>query len=663
MSPSDPILVLHLSDLHFGPNSRFAGVDPNEIAKRFVGAANRARERLGLSTPVSLAVVTGDVAEAARPKEYEAAQSFFINLAASLGLDHQRFVFVPGNHDVSWPACKRAEADQEEFDFGDDELRRRFNRDKFANFESFLSEFYGAPFESVGVRLPASARVYDFPDLEITVAGLNSCEVESHRLEDHRGFLGRKQAQGIMDHWGTSEVGYWLKLVAVHHNPVVTVLENIREAIDAVSEESTLDARLFERYVSDLVGFEGKEYLRRISENCEVQLILHGHHHATDQHLWPWPPGRQGDTHILSAGSGALVTDKLPRDHSNSIGLILLDPAREKIRSWVLEYAPRRPSKDLVVPGDFVPEEFEPYERSLALPSNYPRSKLLVEHAKACLRQALENIRLGQLAEARETLQDLENIGEDLPAGLLAQILYDRACLESIAAESLSPRTKKYRSTMDNCLLYLEKWLRLGQARAWAEEAKTERNEIFRMGCDVDLRHILIKRRNQILSIIPDNLHSALPKELPQKRATGGGGGGCVPAHTLIQTPTGYVPVEQLRKGDWIVSFEFGSQHSLITTRIVHMYTSRAYEGILLNGRSVFTPSHIIYNENKAPIRVDQAEPGTMIFNTQSGSELVVTNEIVEDYLEIYNLKTNHCSHNYITGDGILSHNKKIIWL
>lgn len=103
--PVRPFILLQLSDLHFGEHSRFHGQDLPRLAKACATAIASAREDLGWQEPVGLLLVTGDLAEAARPKEYRAALEFFSALVGHLSLERSRVVFVPGNHDVSWTKC------------------------------------------------------------------------------------------------------------------------------------------------------------------------------------------------------------------------------------------------------------------------------------------------------------------------------------------------------------------------------------------------------------------------------------------------------------------------------------------------------------------------------------------------------------------------------
>ena len=70
------IQLLHLSDLHFGPHSRFrTGGDVRE-AERLGKAFHRALlEAEALEGRTDLVVVTGDVAEAARKEEFATGEA------------------------------------------------------------------------------------------------------------------------------------------------------------------------------------------------------------------------------------------------------------------------------------------------------------------------------------------------------------------------------------------------------------------------------------------------------------------------------------------------------------------------------------------------------------------------------------------------------------
>jgi hypothetical protein len=138
-----PLVLLQLSDLHFGPHSRFVGFDVERLAARCRQELDEGRSDLSWREPISLVIVTGDIAEAARPPEYAIAATFFRTLANELGLSPHRFVFVPGNHDISWTKCREIEGQLEDSTFPASELRDRLDAVKLLHFEGFVSAVNG----------------------------------------------------------------------------------------------------------------------------------------------------------------------------------------------------------------------------------------------------------------------------------------------------------------------------------------------------------------------------------------------------------------------------------------------------------------------------------------------------------------------------------------
>jgi 3',5'-cyclic AMP phosphodiesterase CpdA len=370
------MLLLHLSDLHFGPQSRFAREDLNRLGKTLQSDLKKAIGHFGIKGKVDLVVITGDVAESGRPKEFEMGVQFLTSLAGELGLEHRRFVFVPGNHDLFWTDCRRVVLDQDEEGFDGAELRRRLDAVKLRRYEDFLKKFYGVEnLWEVAMPLGYGAYLHDFSELHLSIGGLNSCERESHRKSDHLGFLSRQQAESLMKEWLAAGRAGWLKVVAVHHNPVVTVHSNLMSWRDHLLKTETLDHELIERYESDSVGFEGKEHLRAIVTDIQPQLILHGHHHAKDEQPWPWRAGAMGYTHVLSAGSLSLQSSALPQDEPLSFRLIDLDPEAEEVRAYSLIYDVRARTPYQAQWGAFVPDFTESggYRQRLDLPEGFAR--------------------------------------------------------------------------------------------------------------------------------------------------------------------------------------------------------------------------------------------------------------------------------------------------
>lgn len=369
------ILILHLSDLHFGPNSRFAGSEPEVLSQKLCLAIEDFSKKIKIEERVSLVITTGDIAEHARKDEYEEAKSFFESLANKLKIDRYKFVFVPGNHDVNWPACKHVEIDQEDLGFSDDDFITKINLIKLKNFEDFAEDFYCMPLEKRGQPINYGSYVNNIDDLKLSVASVNSCEIESHRKKDHIGFLSGSHAKSLMNEWYSDKYSLYIKIIALHHNPTKTVPENVEQGmkyLEILEKDKKLGYEDVQRFASDAVGFKGHEKLRDISDQCQVQLVLHGHHHATDQNLWPWQ--KDGMTHVLSAGSWGLKDD-LPKNQDNNFRLILLNLEEEKLDSWILVYNPRVQVKGSVDKGNFALDASGDYHQHLFLPESLRAEK------------------------------------------------------------------------------------------------------------------------------------------------------------------------------------------------------------------------------------------------------------------------------------------------
>ena len=105
------VSVLHLSGLRFGPRRRLDGDQscdddqhPRRLAARILDDLEEVRRDSGV-TP-GLVAVSGDVAEHAKPAEYEMAYSFLSALREGLRLDLSRVVLVPGTRDISRGKCE-----------------------------------------------------------------------------------------------------------------------------------------------------------------------------------------------------------------------------------------------------------------------------------------------------------------------------------------------------------------------------------------------------------------------------------------------------------------------------------------------------------------------------------------------------------------------------
>ncbi|MBF0141690.1 MAG: metallophosphoesterase [Magnetococcales bacterium] len=380
MTDQAPLLILHLSDLHFGDGGRFAGEDPGEFGRRFADQVRAARGEAQTiwkvpSVPdTGLVIVTGDVANSATEEEYEQAHKFFSALADGLKIPHMRFVFVPGNHDVSWPNCEIAILQLKKKTKKPDETLYRQEMDavKFEIFNEFIKGFLGHTRQQGAKDLGNHGLVHDFPDLRLSIAAINSCERESHRDEDHLGQVSREQAQSLLNIWKDPKYSHWLKIITFHHNPEGTVIENVDIWKKEVEEKGRLEKDQVWRLLADTARIDGLDELKRVARQAEVQVVLHGHQHANAFSTWSWK--KPGNTQVLSTGSLWADDKHLPRDHPHACQLVLLSPcAREgsSIHVLPLRYHPQADTDGHVQAGSFVPDSNLVYHQTMVLPEGF----------------------------------------------------------------------------------------------------------------------------------------------------------------------------------------------------------------------------------------------------------------------------------------------------
>lgn len=239
----DQVLILHLSELNFGLNGLFRKENILQISRSLATTIGNETKDWKLKNKPDIIIVTGDISSTARPTEYNVAESFFKALADELCLDSTRFIFVPGDHDVSRFACQRVELLKDELGFSEKEFYKKINEVKLENFNNFTKAFN----ENVGKK---SGTIFNFNDFRLSIAVLNSCETESHRKKDHYGFISGKQSQELIDQWRVSDTVNWVRIVAMHHDPNF-IRGNLKNAL----------------------------------EDCHVQLVLHGNAHKSEDTL------------------------------------------------------------------------------------------------------------------------------------------------------------------------------------------------------------------------------------------------------------------------------------------------------------------------------------------------------------------------------------------
>lgn len=364
--------------------------DPAGLAIAFHSALVAAKTEIDKeeSDKIELVIVTGDLVESGVPSEYEIAYQFMAEFANQLQLSKEKFVFLPGNHDISWPSCQRVRAELADQLFPADELEERINVAKLANFHKFIEKFYGSPVTSTSYAglqhstpLKQGGWLRNFPDLKVSVAALNTSERENDM--EKGGFLSQIQAESLMKAWLESESMSFLKVIALHHNPIATTTKNVSFTIEWLREKEAsysgctpMSADAFRRYVDDLIGFTGKEHLVAITRDVCPHLIIHGHHHDQGVPIvWPW--AKDGGAPVLSVGSFGLSDEHLTGRAPLSCQLIrIIVPPKAKeprLSTKPLVYDPRHRLTGSVSLGAFRTEirSSAEYDQAFPLPAGW----------------------------------------------------------------------------------------------------------------------------------------------------------------------------------------------------------------------------------------------------------------------------------------------------
>jgi 3',5'-cyclic AMP phosphodiesterase CpdA/SAM-dependent methyltransferase len=250
--------ALHLSDLHLG------GLDEWNRGDRLLRSIKAAISQLQESNSFALRWLffTGDLASKGTAEQLSAAVSFLRDLATQLGIAADRIVICPGNHDVDWRETQEREKENQD--------RSKWRAQHFAHYVGAVRPFYEkAQHPSLLRSLPElhnlgeAADVFTlhhWPEDDVLVISFNSCIVESHRSEDHYGYVGQDQIDRvteILDRLRSGDRPKWDQTyrIAMIHHP------------------------FFAPYDKDPSALRDPIYLMNWLRDYHVHLVLHGHQH------------------------------------------------------------------------------------------------------------------------------------------------------------------------------------------------------------------------------------------------------------------------------------------------------------------------------------------------------------------------------------------------
>jgi WD40 repeat protein len=308
--PGRPITILHLSDLRFGWNHPFGRLAPlpmddsfESLLAHLLADVGSLHDEDGGALDPDLLLLTGDLTNGARPSELRDVLRFIDGLARGLRLPLDRVVVVPGNHDVSRDACAAY--------FSSCRAEEIEPRPPFWPKWRFFATFFKDLYRDVATATFTEAQPWTFfeiPDLKVVVAGINSTMAESHRDEDHYGFVGSTQIDWFARELEQVRRNEWLRIAAVHHD----LRGEPTRPEERVSDQGPLLQALGER----------------------VSFFVHGH-------TWD---GRHellsGEIPVFAAGSGAPRPERGTDEPTNQYQV--LQVRKDRIRRWTRICTPGR---------------------------------------------------------------------------------------------------------------------------------------------------------------------------------------------------------------------------------------------------------------------------------------------------------------------------------
>lgn len=280
---SDQVLrILHLSDIHLGTN---------EDAQKYLMQIETDLRRELKVNRLDFLVVSGDVAKKSTPEEYQAAFELLDGIIKGFGLDTNRIIIVPGNHDINWDLSEGAysfvykrhipQLLSPEICIPAGEAGTLIRDEdkyccRFANFsEHFYKRIHGVPYPfNYGEQAVLSLHNQD----RVLFLAANSCWQIDHEYRRRSGiYIGTlsRALQQLQD----NTYDDWVK-IAVWHHPVTG-----KEAMN-------------------------DEFMQLLAVH-RFQIIMHGHIHEAVQNFYHYDSDR--GIHIVGAGTfGAPARDQVP---------------------------------------------------------------------------------------------------------------------------------------------------------------------------------------------------------------------------------------------------------------------------------------------------------------------------------------------------------------
>ena len=331
--PHAELTILHVSDFQIGPHHFFGNErvpTTQAVGPTLTSMMLRDLELLGGEYDLhpDLVIVTGDLTESGSRGEFSQVSEFLAALAEAVEVPHRHVAIIPGNHDIN---RRITEAYFFEREAGESEPVPPY-WPKWRNYVSFFNEFYAnVPGATFTPDEPWT--LFEMAGLGVAVAGLNSTIADSHREDDHYGYLGDHQLRWFASRLARYQAQGWLRLAAVHHDVTGGAALRDFEALDrALGQPGLVNLLLHggshtssgvRRFSSGLVTLPtgnaalptGNAALNPDAISSTYQLITvrpdgfitrYGRQYAARQRRWI------GDTSVSSTGSDWRESQGLP---------------------------------------------------------------------------------------------------------------------------------------------------------------------------------------------------------------------------------------------------------------------------------------------------------------------------------------------------------------
>lgn len=303
---SDLPVIIHLSDPHFGYKivdgkkvdmHRFRDGDYSATLEAHMLDEFASRNRpFNFDASRLFVVISGDIVYRGFKEEFQEALSFCTAMADRLQIPRERFIFCPGNHDVSWADAQIS-------------LGQRFDQ-----YLDFLLQFYGEPLFRklyplvtwdfrIGTSRPEPHEIiglHRFDEQGVTFVALNSCVYETD--QNHYGFIGGKQIKAVQALLADSADDHVAVAVLHHHLHPYPDYGETDGPVKHWTDSSTIrDAGLVERFL-ERNGFD---------------IVLHGHKHKAQlRETLVRDRGSTATKRLIVCGAGSSSVRSKELEHS-----------------------------------------------------------------------------------------------------------------------------------------------------------------------------------------------------------------------------------------------------------------------------------------------------------------------------------------------------------